>query len=187
MSNIWFTSDLHLGHDREFLWGPRGFKSVYEMNEAILENWRNTVGYDDDVYVLGDLMLGNNEEGIKLIKTLKGKLHIIRGNHDTDVRMQLYSQCWNVVEITEGQYLKVNGQNFYLCHYPTMTSNLEKNANLKGHTINLFGHTHQKTNFYQGIPFMYHVGLDSHNCKPVSLEEVLSDIGKEAATCLSYL
>ena len=68
-----------------------------------------------------------------------------------------------------------------------MTSNLEKSANLKEHTINLFGHTHQKTNFYQGIPFMYHVGLDSHNCKPVSLEEVLSDIGKEAATCLSYL
>ena len=187
MSNIWFTSDLHLGHDREFCWGPRGFKSIYEMNEAILENWRNTVGYNDDVYVLGDLMLGNNEEGIKLIKTLKGKLHIVRGNHDTDARMQLYSQCWNVVEITEGQYLKVNGQNFYLCHYPTMTSNLEKSANLKEHTINLFGHTHQKTNFYQGIPFMYHVGLDSHNCKPVSLEEVLSDIGKEAATCLSYL
>ncbi len=186
MSNIWFTSDLHFGHDREFIWGPRGFKSVYKMNETIIENWRNTVKYDDDIYVLGDLMLGN-EDNIKLIKTLKGNIHIVRGNHDTDARMKLYSQCWNVVEITEGQFLKVNGQNFYLCHYPTMTSNLEKGTNLKEYTINLYGHTHQKTNFYQDIPFMYHVGLDSHDCKPVALEEVLSDIGKEAAKCLSYL
>ena len=184
---VYFTSDLHFCHDKDFVWQARGFESIDEMNAEIVRRWNEVVYPDDDVYVLGDLMLGNNEEGIKLIKALKGKLHIVRGNHDTDVRMQLYSQCWNVVEITEGQYLKVNGQNFYLCHYPTMTSNLEKTANLKGHIINLFGHTHQKTNFYQGIPFMYHVGLDSHNCKPVSLEEVLSDIGKEAATCLSYL
>ena len=35
MSKIWFTSDLHFCHDRDFIYGPRGFKSVQEMNEAI--------------------------------------------------------------------------------------------------------------------------------------------------------
>ena len=185
--HIWFSSDTHFGHNRAFLYEPRGFSNIYEHDKTIINNWNSLVDNNDEVYLLGDIMLGDNEYGLKCLKQLKGKIHIIRGNHCTDARMQLYSQCWNVVEITEGQYLKVNGQNFYLCHYPTMTSNLEKTANLKEHTINLFGHTHQKTNFYQGIPFMYHVGLDSHNCKPVSLEEVLSDIGKEAASCLSYL
>ena len=36
MGEIFFTSDLHFMHDREFIWGPRGFKDVYEMNEAII-------------------------------------------------------------------------------------------------------------------------------------------------------
>lgn len=187
ISHIWFSSDLHFGHNRAFIYELRGFSNIYEHDKTIINNWNSIIDINDEVYLLGDVMLGDNNYGLSCLKQLKGKIHIIRGNHCTDVRMQLYSQCWNVVEITEGQYLKVNGQRFYLCHYPTMTSNLEKSANLKEHTINLFGHTHQKTNFYQGIPFMYHVGLDSHNCKPVSLEEVLSDIGKEAATCLSYL
>lgn len=176
MSNIWFTSDLHFGHDREFIWGPRGFKSVYEMNETIIENWRNTVKYDDDIYVLGDLMLGN-EDNIKLIKTLKGNIHIIRGNHDTDARMKLYDQCWNVVEITEGQFLKVNGQNFYLCHYPTMTSNYDIDNPLKVQIINLCGHTHTTDKFLdmdKGL--IYHVELDAHNNIPVSIDTILKDI-----------
>ena len=42
--------------------------------------------------------------------------------------------------------------------------------------INLYGHTHQTDNFYKDNPFMYHVGLDSHNCNPVSAEEVSEDI-----------
>lgn len=186
MSRIWFTSDLHFGHDREFIWGPRGFKSVEEMNDIILKNWLKTVESSDDIYVLGDLMLGD-PTNIQLVNSLKGNIHIVRGNHDTDARMELYKQCWNVIEITEGQYLKVNGQNFYLCHYPINTSNLEKSDNLKEHIINLYGHTHQKTNFYQGIPYMYHVGVDSHSCIPVSLEQVLADIKQEIKKCKSYL
>ena len=37
------TSDLHINHDREFLWGPRGFKSVQEMNAKEVENWNKLV------------------------------------------------------------------------------------------------------------------------------------------------
>lgn len=28
MGNIYMTSDLHFGHDREFIWKVRGFLSV---------------------------------------------------------------------------------------------------------------------------------------------------------------
>ena len=44
-------------------------------------------------------------------------------------------------------WFKYNGYTFYLSHYPTITSNLEKSDNLKKHIINLYGHTHQKNNF----------------------------------------
>lgn len=42
--------------------------------------------------------------------------------------------------------------------------------------INLYGHTHQQTNFYNNNPFMYHVGVDSHNCYPISIEQISEDI-----------
>ena len=187
MGKIYFTSDLHCNHDREFIYKPRGFNSVYEMNDTIIKNWNNIVNMEDDVYVLGDLMLGNNEVGISLIKQLKGNIYVVRGNHDTDVRMELYNNCYNIVEITEGQFFKYNGYHFYLNHFPTYTSNLEKGAELKAHLINLYGHTHQQTNFYNGIPFMYHVGVDSHNCTPVSIDKIIEDIKTETKKCIDLL
>lgn len=187
MSKIWLTSDTHFGHDREFIWGPRGFKSVWENDATIVKNWNDVVDIDDDVYHLGDVMLGNNELGIKRLKELKGKIHIIRGNHDTDTRLDLYDHCYNVVEVVDAKWLKIYGINFYMSHFPTFTSNLEKSSRLSNHIINLYGHTHQKSNFYEQIPFMYHVGVDSHGCKPVLIEDIIKDIEAEAKNCKKYL
>ena len=53
---IYFTSDCHFSHDKEFLWGPRGFKNQWEMNEKIIENWNAIIQPDDDVYILGDIV-----------------------------------------------------------------------------------------------------------------------------------
>ena len=33
--NVFFTSDTHFCHDRGFVYEPRGFKNIEEMNEAI--------------------------------------------------------------------------------------------------------------------------------------------------------
>ena len=187
MGRIFLTSDWHFGHDREFIWKPRGFNSVHEMNQALIERHNAVVQPDDDVYCLGDCMLGNNEVGLGFIKQLKGNIHIIRGNHDTDVRMDLYPICWNVVEVCEAKYLRYNGINFFLCHYPTITSNLEKSANIKEHLVNLYGHTHQQTNFYNGMPFCYHVGVDSHGCVPIELDSIILNIKNEAKKCKEYL
>ena len=186
MSKIWVTSDLHFGHDREFIWGPRGFKNVYEMNETIIKNWNAVVNPEDEVYVLGDLMLGDNEAGIKMIKQLKGKIHVILGNHDTASRKTLYENCYNIIDIKYADVIKFKGYTFYLSHYPTITSNLEKEFG-KHCILNLFGHTHQEENFYNGLPFCYHAGLDSHNCTPIDMETVLNDIKEEVKTCENYL
>ena len=37
---IYLSSDLHFGHDREFLWGPRGFSSIEENDNTILKNFK---------------------------------------------------------------------------------------------------------------------------------------------------
>ena len=98
-NNIWFVSDTHFGHQKDFLFGPRGFTNFEEHDTAIIENWNSVVAPNDEVYHLGDVMLGDNEHGIECLKKLNGKIHILIGNHDTDTRIELYSQCPNVVSI----------------------------------------------------------------------------------------
>ena len=154
-------------HNRGFVYEPRGFTSIEDMNEAIVERHNSIVKDDDEVWVLGDLMLNDNIKGLEYISKMKGKLHIIRGNHDTNTRISLYKTLSNVVEVHDAAYLKYNGYHFYLSHFPCYTGNLEKES-LKQMTINIHGHTHSKSNFYQDIPFMYHCGVDAHECWPVS-------------------
>ena len=184
---IYFTSDLHFGHDREFIWGPRGFQSSFEHDETIIKNWNNLITEEDEVYILGDLILGDNAAGRKKLAQLRGKLHIIWGNHDTEPRKQIYSTLHNVVQVHGyADILKYKGYTFYMSHFPTMTANLEAES-LKRGTLNLFGHTHQQTNFYQDIPMMYHVGVDSHNNTPVSIEQIIQDMNNKASECIQYL
>ena len=182
---IWFTSDTHFGHDKEFIWKPRGFQSCHELNEYIVKRWNEQVNYDDTVYLLGDVMLGK-PENIHFLERLSGHIHIICGNHDTSSRIELYKNCWNVEEVTWAFYKKINGYHFYMSHFPTITSNLEKES-LKQCTLNLFGHTHQRTNFYLEYPFMYHVGLDSHNNELVSIEQIISDMTEKTKECKELL
>lgn len=56
---IYLSSDTHFGHVKDFLWRPRGFSSVEEMNEGIIERWNLIVEPDDDVYLLGDVIMGD--------------------------------------------------------------------------------------------------------------------------------
>ncbi len=177
MGNIWLTSDFHFNHDKEFIYKPRGFNTIEEMNIAILSNFNSIISSEDDMYILGDLCLGKDlEKNKKLISSLNGSLHIIRGNHDTDNRIEMYKECPNVVEIENALYFKYNNYHFFLSHFPCFTGNLSK-EHLKQLTLNLYGHTHQKTNlFNDSVPYMYHVGVDSHDYMPVSIDEIIKTI-----------
>ena len=186
MGKIFATSDLHFGHDREFVWKVRGYNSVEDMNEQQIAKWNSVVGVDDDVYVLGDLMLGSNTAGLACIARLNGRIHIVLGNHDTSAREALYRDLYNVVEVAQAIKIKFNKHHFFMSHYPAMTGNLE-NENLKQMTLNLFGHTHQTKNFYEDRPYMYHVGVDSHDGYPVNLYDVLDEMYAKVEECLNSL
>ena len=189
---IYLTSDLHLNHTREFIYRPRGFNSVEEMNETIIERFNATVSSDDDVYILGDICLGGGTLEVlaankALIERLNGKLHIIRGNHDTNPRIAMYETCANVVEpVKYADMIHYKKYHFYLSHYPTMTANLEAES-LHQCTLNLFGHTHQNRNFYNDIPMYYHVGVDSHNCYPVLLDDIINEMKEKVKECFDQI
>lgn len=195
VSKIFFTSDTHFGHDRAFLWQPRGFTSSEEHDEKVIENWNAVVGENDLVYHLGDVMLGDNNHGIECLKKLNGTIYIIPGNHDTKTRLELYKTLPNVRvlesnfpdTVAAGIYLKYKKYQFYLSHHPTYTSNLEKEPHLRAHLLNLYGHTHQKEKFYNEIPFMFHVGMDSNNNTPVLIDDIIETMKEEVKKCLVFL
>ena len=176
---IFLTSDLHLGHDKDFVVQARGFETVEEMNAEIIRRWNERVYPDDDVYILGDLTLGDVEEGIRLIAKLNGYLHIIRGNHDTDKKVERYLELPNVVSVQYADVLKYGKAVFWLGHYPTIIANYDDDKPWAKHVVCLFGHTHQEQPFYNDNPYMYNVGMDAHNCTPITIDEIVADIRKK--------
>src|SRR5574344_193558 len=182
---IYVTSDLHFTHDRAFVYGPRGFDNIEEMNRVILHNLLQ-LKPDDDLYILGDVMLGDNQKGLEYLLQIPCRVHIVLGNHDTDTREALYRACPNVVEVALAIKLTYNKHHFFMTHYPCMTGNLER-ASLKQMTLTLSGHTHDKRKFYNDLPYIYNVSVDAHDCKPVSLDEVIADMEQQVRDCISYL
>ena len=175
---IFVTSDTHFWHNREFLWQPRGFNSVLEMNKEIINRWNSVVRYDDEVYLLGDLMLNNNDEGMRCLRQLNGNIHIILGNHDTDTRVDLYRDArYNIDVIGYATIIKYKGYHFYLSHYPTLTSNLDADKPLKARILNICGHSHTQDPFADWDKgYIFHAELDTNNCYPWLLDDIIEKI-----------
>lgn len=177
MSKIWITSDWHFCHNRDFVYKPRGFNSIHEMNKEIVKRHNAVVGVNDDVYMLGDAMLNDDDTAMSYIKQLNGYIHLIRGNHDTNERMKKYFSCYNIVDACEGKYLDYNGYHFYLSHFPVLTSDMEIDKPLRKRIISLCGHTHTKDpflDFDKGI--IYHCEMDTNNCTPWLLDDIINNI-----------
>lgn len=171
---IYFTSDWHIGHNKEFIYAERGFSSIEEHNTAILLRCNEIVGPDDELWILGDLAMGGDEKEWNRVynQLICQNIHYIQGNHDTNKKMDIY----------DGYGFEYHGyadvikfgkkMTFYLSHYPTMVGNYGDKKPL----WNLSGHTHSKDKFEYGQYGIYNVALDAHNCYPVSVEEILKDI-----------
>lgn len=170
---IYLTSDLHIGHDKEFIWKARGFNSIEEHDTAILLHCNEIIGPEDELYILGDLaMSGDEKEWNRIYNQLVCQnVHYIQGNHDTNYKMDLYDGYgFNFHGYAD--MIKYQKKAFYLSHYPTMVENKED----KKFLWNLSGHTHSKNKFEYGQYHIYNVAVDAHNCYPVSIEDIIKDI-----------
>ena len=171
---IYFSSDLHFNHNKDFIYAARGFSTIEEMNLKIIAKFNSIVKPKDDLYLLGDTMLGDLESGINLFNCLTGNIHLIWGNHCTNNRQKAMSNCPNVVEVIGyAGMLKYNKYHFYLSHYPTLTSNYDDDKPLRVRQLCLAGHTHSKEKFEDCGS--YNVAVDAHNCSPVSIDQIIED------------
>ena len=178
---IYITSDLHLGHDKNFIYGPRSFNSFEENANVIFNIFKEVLTSQDDLYILGDILVGpDSDYYLGYISALPAKVHLLWGNHDTDRRKQMFSNLSNVVETLGcGSMLKYGKWHFLLSHYPTITANYDDyDKPLKARIWNLHGHTHSKDKFQymrKGLQ-SYNVAVDAHDCFPVNIEQIINDI-----------
>ena len=174
---IFITSDLHFGHDKPFIYGDRGFDTVEEHDRALVDNWNRVVSDEDTVYVLGDIMLKDNENGIRCWDQLKGQKKVILGNHDSEPRIALLKECVNTEILGYAYLLKYDGMNIFLSHYPTITRNYDDDRRSGKRVVNVCGHVHTKDRFCDmDKGTIYHVEPECHDNMPVSIDEVIRDI-----------
>lgn len=178
------TSDLHLFHDREFIWGPRGFQSCKEMTNYYIDYWKRTVNPEDTVYVVGDFCLGTDINLIKeTVESLPGTIILIRGNHDTDNKVKLYEELG--IRTLWADRLVYGKQQILLSHYITETASLESDP--KNCVLNAHGHLHVKKKHYEDRPYLYNVSMDANDNKFVILEQIVESFKEEIKKCISLL
>lgn len=98
MGKNYFIADTHFFHEKIIKMCNRPFDNVEEMNKKLIENWNKKVTDDDTVYILGDVSFkGSKENTISILKQLKGKKILIKGNHDRFVGQRDFDECFEKV------------------------------------------------------------------------------------------
>lgn len=171
------TSDPHLGHNKDFVWAARGYTSSVEHDAAFVAAWNATVKPEDEVYILGDLVVGEKERAYESLRQLApATIHIILGNHDTDNKVAAYREIFGarLASVSYATVVKCGKQSIYLSHYPTVTANMDDGTKpFHSLTLGFHGHTHSKEAFYGGSPLCLNVGLDAHH-RLLTLEEAVA-------------
>ena len=166
-----YTSDLHLGHSNILKHCNRPFDSVEQMDRALITNINNTVGMNDDLYILGDFTCYgvNRQKAIEYRnKVICKNIYLIYGNHDKNFDgLDTFKWCGTYKEV------KHDKGKFVLFHYPIS----EWNNKFHG-SIHLHGHSHNvpeynQNNLKNGL-LRYDVGVDANDFKPISSEEILN-------------
>lgn len=182
---IWFTSDLHFGHKNIIKFCNRPWKSVEEMDEALIENWNSVVKENDIVFNLGDFAFATNRRWKELIQRLNGKHYLILGNHDIlrypgDKTMELFER------VEHQMVVYIDDRCVYLNHYPYLCYGGSWRSS-KEAVWQLYGHVHSGPNcsgidadrLVNTFPYQYDVGVDNNNYTPVNWNQIKEIINKQ--------
>lgn len=186
--NVWFISDLHIGHKNILHHSPNRIKSfnlndnndIESHDEYIINLWLSMTKRNDHVYVLGDFIMTNKKDTEKILNRLKSKgckIHIILGNHDKSLKgldryfesVDLYKNV--IFKKTTFDFIEEDEFEVFMCHYP-----MKSWFNKPRGSMHLFGHVHNNSPFIDSETddLCLNVGFDCPFCdyKLISLEQV---------------
>ena len=171
---VYFTSDTHFNHDKDFVYGSRGYKNRYEHNDALIAKINELVRPQDVLFHLGDFCLNiTMPEFEQLIARINcNNIYYIWGNHNSCIRRQYE-------ETIRGEYQRDD-----ICVYPYKIGKITylgdyKEVMVNGHLIVLHHYPHQIWNQMQ--KFAWQLSGHSHYTNPTTqLENVnnrILDVG----------
>jgi calcineurin-like phosphoesterase family protein len=168
-----FTSDEHYNHINKKGSGVidyccRPFTSIEEMNEELIKRNNEVVKKKDLVYHIGDFAFG---DPIPILKRLTGNHIFLQGSHDRFVGEDLPKYISFIYDVLE---IRINRQVIFLNHY-------SQRRWPKSHygSWHLFGHSHGGL---ESFGYSFDVGVDSHDFRPWSFDEVKDRMSKITVT-----
>jgi len=166
---LFFLADFHAGHDKPFIYQSRGFSSIEEHDETLIQRFNSKVTHTDITYHIGDFGWKSIN---RYLSRLNGQHIFIYGNHDKTLRQFLVAHPEQALEIYEGYHdmFVGNKQPLTLCHYP-MRSWKWSHYN----AWHLYGHHHSKTDFGGKT---LNVSVDNLNGYPISETELIDYMNK---------
>lgn len=167
---IYYTSDDHIGHFNILKLAHRPHKTVEEMNADIIARWNAKVGPSDDVYILGDMFFKFDDiQQVKdILKSLNGKKHLIRGNHDKFLNSINWKEYFE--EVVYYKEISDNGRMVILFHYP-----IEEWNGFYRNSYMLYGHVHDNMDGIKKHPRKFNVGVDVNDFEPKTLDELIEE------------
>lgn len=161
--------------------------AVPTMNEALIANWNDTVGPNDNVMIVGDLCMGKLDESLPLVTRLNGNKKLVPGNHD---------RCWSFarnktpekaaewkakykdvgLEIWPEQVtLQVGKHTVLVCHFPYRGDSHDEDRYRFARPFDegrylLCGHVHDT---WLSDGRQINVGTDVWDYRPVSDDEII--------------
>jgi calcineurin-like phosphoesterase family protein len=114
-NNLYVTSDTHFGHNKEFLYGKRGYQNPEEMNQDMIRIINETVGENGILLHLGDFCLNTSLEQYQSIMfQLKVKaVWMMWGNHNNPIQKSYGGSVQQIAGSIRGTMVR------YLQHYFT--------------------------------------------------------------------
>ncbi len=174
MGIVLYSSDWHLGHDRDFIVAERGHGSLAEHDEAILQHWRTSVTNADDLIFAGDMLMGPDKlnRALALLTSMPYRtFHWVQGNHDPrfDKLEGMLPQGRDIRLYPMGSNPLIHGRT--VSHFPPGLlgvrfddqRDFSRYAPKMGPGQFVHGHTHSKSPGNSiGESVLVHVGWDAH-------------------------
>lgn len=196
--NVFMVSDMHIRHDRDFIYGPRKFGSVTEHDETLILRWNQTVAPNAHVFHIGDIIFNDptGENLWNLLKRLTFKvIYLMPGNHFSGwmplyksvlkdihpdavingaIQFEIYPASIDmgdktIVFLPNYVEVEINHSIFVLCHYPIICHYRQGRG-----SYHICGHTHGNlkiTHKDTGSGRRLDVGIESFG-RPVSVSEI---------------
>ena len=170
--SVLFSSDAHYSHENIIRFCNRPYKSVQEMDEALIDNWNARVQPDDVVYLLGDLFFCEASKAKHILHRLNGEKHLVLGNHDKLIRADRSIQRMFAEVHPDLFETSIEGTHVVMCHYPMVTWNRSGRGSYQLH-----GHCHNNLPFDPTVRRL-DVGVDAQGYAPIRWDEIKRKLDK---------